>query len=265
MFESVSAYCFKLSESMPVALVLGFFVQIVVDRWISQLWLLPWPDRLAMLLSAYVCDEPEQTDVRLAESRPHSIGVARGVVQPAASDPLALPSRTDGHSISTSSSVSNVPSIAISTVAALLSTPPALSGPKKGVETGYIHELLEQRAKEEKATVLGTTVPDDQSRLIRRTVVRYVLAAFAMLLCSISTQVKKRFPTDEHLVNAGLLRSDELDTINKRFSPTFGGRTWIPIVWAINLVARARRQGRIRSDIALKACLHCLFVYRLTC
>ena len=155
--------------------------------------------------------------------------------------------------MSASPSVSNVPATAISTVAALLSTP-APSAPKKGVETGYIHELIEQRAKDEKTAAIGVNVPDDQSRLIRRTVMRYALAAFAMLLCSISTQVKKRFPTDEHLVNAGLLRADELDILNKRFPPTFGGRTWIPIVWAINLVARARRQGRIRSDIALKAC-----------
>lgn len=243
----MSAYCLKLSESMPVALVLGFFVQIVVDRWVAQLWLLPWPDRLAMMLSAHVTGDTErsETDGGPVDSTPHA--------------GLAPANRTQPpDSVSLNSSVSNVNN----TTSAVPATP---SGAKKGVETGYIHELQEQRSKEppqvheEKgdkgsspALGPGISVPEDQSRLIRRTVVRYVLLAFAMVLCSISTQVKKRFPTDEHLVNAGLMRPDELETMNKRFGPTFGARPWIPITWATNLVARARRQGRIRSDIALR-------------
>ena len=84
---------------------------------------------------------------------------------------------------------------------------------------------------------------------------RYMLFSMAMCFCCISSQVKKRFPTEAHLVNAGIVRADELDTINKRFSPKFGARPWIPVAWAINLATRARREGRIRSDLQLRVIL----------
>ena len=102
----MSAYCLALSGSLPVALVLGFFVSIVVDRWVAQLGLLPWPDRLAMLLSAYVCDEPESTEERLGHSRRHS------QVSPPpehyTSESLAQLTRKDEHALSTSSVASTI-------------------------------------------------------------------------------------------------------------------------------------------------------------
>ena len=50
------------------------------------------------------------------------------------------------------------------------------------------------------AHIKGT---DDQSRLLRRTMVRYVNLAATLTYCAISTSVKKRFPTQQHLVRAG--------------------------------------------------------------
>ncbi len=44
---------------------------------------------------------------------------------------------------------------------------------------------------------------DRQGRLIRRTVVRYLVLAQALMFRDVSTAVKKRFPTLQHLVDAG--------------------------------------------------------------
>ncbi len=44
---------------------------------------------------------------------------------------------------------------------------------------------------------------DEDSKLLRRTMVRYVNLAATLCYCAISTSVKKRFPTQEHLVKAG--------------------------------------------------------------
>jgi hypothetical protein len=45
---------------------------------------------------------------------------------------------------------------------------------------------------------------DETSRLIRRTVMRYVCLGFVMTMVSISPAVKKRFSTMSHITEAGM-------------------------------------------------------------
>jgi hypothetical protein len=44
---------------------------------------------------------------------------------------------------------------------------------------------------------------DQRGRLLRRTLIRYANLASVLVLRSVSTRVLKRFPTMEHVVDAG--------------------------------------------------------------
>lgn len=54
MFEKVRQYFGAQSESIPMSFVLGFYVSLVVKRWWEQYKLLPWPDTLALFISAAI-------------------------------------------------------------------------------------------------------------------------------------------------------------------------------------------------------------------
>ena len=55
---------------------------------------------------------------------------------------------------------------------------------------------------------------------MRRTIMRYVCLCLTMVLTMISPRVKKRFPTLEHFVEAGLLTDNErmiMNDLNEKF------------------------------------------------
>ncbi|XP_067647944.1 uncharacterized protein Best2 isoform X2 [Eurosta solidaginis] len=134
-----------------MSFVLGFYVNKVVQRWWEQYRLLPWPDTLALFISA------------------------------------AIPNSSGG--------VNN--------------------------ETG---------------------------RLMRRNIMRYMVLAYVITLQRISLRVKRRFPTTQHLVDAGLMHESEskiFDAFNAK-SPM--SKYWMPLVWATNIINRARKDGFISSD-----------------
>ena len=54
------------------------------------------------------------------------------------------------------------------------------------------------------------TGKEERQRLMRRNIIRYVLLSYCMAMRAVSFRVKKRFPDLEHLVDAGLMREDEL-------------------------------------------------------
>ncbi|XP_055299665.1 bestrophin-4 isoform X2 [Sitodiplosis mosellana] len=104
---------------------------------------------------------------------------------------------------------------------------------------------------------------DERGRLMRRIVMRYVCLCLTMVLSNVSPRVKKRFPTLQHLVEAGLLEENEkfiMESFNSKF--TKYSKHWMPIVWASSIITRARKEGRIRDDFAVKTLIDELNKFR---
>nr|XP_040017689.1 bestrophin-2 [Gasterosteus aculeatus aculeatus]XP_040017690.1 bestrophin-2 [Gasterosteus aculeatus aculeatus] len=104
---------------------------------------------------------------------------------------------------------------------------------------------------------------DEASKLTRRTLMRYANLSGVLIYRSISTAVYKRFPTMEHVVQAGLMTSDELRHLEDLRSPH--NKFWVPCMWFVSLALRARTEGRINNDVALTAILTELNSLRAKC
>ncbi|MCL4121292.1 UNVERIFIED_CONTAM: hypothetical protein GTU68_049805 [Idotea baltica] len=146
----VALYCQYFSELIPLSFVLGFYVNIVIQRWWAQYETLPWPDALSIYVST------------------------------------------------------------------------ALQG------------------------------QDDRSRMMRRTIVRYANLAATMTLRMVCIKVKKRFPTYDHFVDAGLMESNEKMILESMEMKTPHSLYWMPLVWAGAIVTRAREEKKIKDDFAVK-------------
>ncbi|XP_028589452.2 bestrophin-4 [Podarcis muralis] len=104
---------------------------------------------------------------------------------------------------------------------------------------------------------------DDKGRILRRTLIRYANLSSVLILRSVSARVLKRFPTMDHLVEAGFMTQDERKKYESHHSDF--NKYWIPCVWFTNLAAQARREGRIRDDVALRLLIDELNLYRSKC
>ncbi|XP_049563081.1 bestrophin-2 isoform X2 [Orcinus orca] len=104
---------------------------------------------------------------------------------------------------------------------------------------------------------------DERGRLYRRTLMRYAGLSAVLILRSVSTAAFKRFPTIDHVVEAGFMTREErkkFENLNSSYN-----KYWVPCVWFSNLAAQAQREGRIRNNGALKLLLEELTVFRAKC
>uniref|UniRef100_A0A8C0QEJ6 Bestrophin n=1 Tax=Canis lupus familiaris TaxID=9615 RepID=A0A8C0QEJ6_CANLF len=92
---------------------------------------------------------------------------------------------------------------------------------------------------------------DEHGRLLRRTLMRYVNLTSLLIFRSVSTAVYKRFPTMDHVVEAGFMTADERKLFDHLKSPHL--KYWVPFIWFGNLAAKARKEGRIRDSVDLQS------------
>ncbi|XP_069831170.1 bestrophin-3 isoform X1 [Dendropsophus ebraccatus] len=104
---------------------------------------------------------------------------------------------------------------------------------------------------------------DEYGRLLRRTLMRYVNLTSLLIFRSVSTAVYKRFPTMDHVVEAGFMTSDERKIFDNLQSPHL--KYWVPVVWFGNLASKARTEGRIRDSVDLQIMLNEMNRYRSWC
>ncbi|XP_031366189.1 bestrophin homolog 12 isoform X2 [Apis dorsata] len=96
---------------------------------------------------------------------------------------------------------------------------------------------------------------DERGRLMRRNIVRYAVLAYVITLQRISLRVKRRFPTLQHIVDVGLMMESEkkiFEMMNKKAAMS---KYWMPLVWATNIINRARREALITSDQVVQTLL----------
>ncbi|KAK4319500.1 hypothetical protein Pmani_009569, partial [Petrolisthes manimaculis] len=101
------------------------------------------------------------------------------------------------------------------------------------------------------AIALHVTGFDEESRMMRRTLARYINLSLVLILRSISSPLKKRFPTLDHLVEAGFITSTELgiykEVPNKEFN-TY----WVPCTWFTALLRDIKNQKKIPDTMGVK-------------
>lgn len=60
IFEAIVTYCNEYSDLIPLSFVLGFYVSIVMTRWWNQYMVIPWPDSIAVFVSATIHGNDER-------------------------------------------------------------------------------------------------------------------------------------------------------------------------------------------------------------
>ncbi|KAG7454418.1 hypothetical protein MATL_G00259570 [Megalops atlanticus] len=104
---------------------------------------------------------------------------------------------------------------------------------------------------------------DEQGRLLRRTLMRYVNLTSLLIFRSVSTAVCKRFPTMDHVVEAGFMTPEERKIFENLKSPHL--KYWVPVVWFTNLASKARKEGRIKDSVDLQTILTEMNHFRTWC
>ncbi|KAH7715980.1 Bestrophin family protein [Aphelenchoides avenae] len=87
---------------------------------------------------------------------------------------------------------------------------------------------------------------DNETRLLRKTIMRYLCLTQVLVLRDVSLRVRKRFPSMDAIEAAGYLTSEEKDKLLKLSD--FHEHHWTPTNWACELVMRACADKKITSE-----------------
>ena len=98
-------------------------------------------------------------------------------------------------------------------------------------------------------------------RTLRRTIIRYANLSSILVLRLVASQVHERFPTYDSLMKADLLLQHEKDWLETVDNRTPHDITYIPILWALNLVRNARKEDKIETEAPIYANLVAAFDY----
>lgn len=104
---------------------------------------------------------------------------------------------------------------------------------------------------------------EERSRMMRRSVARYMMFGLILIMRAVSVAVMKRFPTIDTIVQAGYITKEEAEAyeaVQCRYL-----KFWVPLMWANNILARARREGRIETEFGLRMVLEQLADFRDKC
>lgn len=105
---------------------------------------------------------------------------------------------------------------------------------------------------------------DEDSRILRRSLMRYMNLALILVLRSISSAVKQRFPTLEHVVEAGFMTNQEKELFQVVPSNEFN-TYWIPCTWFVYRIQEAAKKGKLLNDYAIETIMREFCEFRSRC
>ncbi|KAM7538606.1 hypothetical protein Aperf_G00000055124 [Anoplocephala perfoliata] len=97
--------------------------------------------------------------------------------------------------------------------------------------------------------IIGAIQGEGRARAIRRTCVRYLNASLIIATSRLHVAVKKRFPSTQHLVQAGILTQHEGDLIDT--TDPVAAQPFLPLVWATAISMRAEKDGYVKNPHTL--------------
>ncbi|XP_025411933.1 bestrophin-2-like isoform X2 [Sipha flava] len=105
---------------------------------------------------------------------------------------------------------------------------------------------------------------DDYGRMIRRSLMRYLILTLILVLRSVSSPVKKRFPTLEHVVESGYMTADEIEVFYSLPKVEFN-TYWVPCTWFTKVLREARKSRRIEDSDGVKLIMEEFNEFRAKC
>ena len=94
-------------------------------------------------------------------------------------------------------------------------------------------------------TGLYNSGEDEKGRMMRRNIIRYITLSYCIELRTVSFRLKKRFPTNEHLVDMGIMREDELEEFRKLDGKISANKWFLPLVWVAKMIGAGVEDGHI--------------------
>ncbi|PIC45463.1 hypothetical protein B9Z55_005474 [Caenorhabditis nigoni] len=104
---------------------------------------------------------------------------------------------------------------------------------------------------------------DPETRIIRKTIARYAILTSVLAWRSISLRVLARYPTDDHLVDSGLMTKEEMvmfKSILVHVDPH--QKWWVPLNWIQTMMVRCFEKGTLTHTNELRVLLDALEKYR---
>ncbi|CAJ0562507.1 unnamed protein product, partial [Mesorhabditis spiculigera] len=97
---------------------------------------------------------------------------------------------------------------------------------------------------------------DERTRIIRRSMVRYLVLSQVLVFRDIAISVRRRFPTMRSIVQAGFLQDHELEMLEKVKLDDNYNKYWVPINWACALCFKLRDISQPNQDPNVHGLMH---------
>lgn len=105
---------------------------------------------------------------------------------------------------------------------------------------------------------------DEESRMLRRSLMRYMNLALILVLRSISSAVKQRFPTLDHVVEAGFMTPTEKELFAAVPANEFN-TYWVPCTWFVYRIQEATKRGKLLNQYSLENIMREFCEFRAKC